>query len=89
MRGFLEARYARFAFVFDIQASTAGAAAAGAGVDLPAGPAAAGGRGPRSPTKKEQREASRADKQSGGRAGPGWARSLGGSKQTVALHAPG
>ena len=57
MRGFLEERYERFAFMSDIS-STAAAPA----LELPAGPSAAR---PRSPTKKEQREQAMADKQSG------------------------
>lgn len=66
MRGFLQARYERFAFLFDTSTS----ADVGPGVELPAGPTAAaagaGREGARSPTKKEQRETTRADRQSGG-----------------------
>lgn len=71
MRGFLEARYERFAFVFDIVSSSAQPPA----LDLPAGPSAAlrpqqqqAQQAQRSPTKKEQREAAKAEKQSSGEA---------------------
>lgn len=58
MRCFLEERYARFAFAFDLATATASPAAA----ELPAGPALAR----KEPTKKEQREQSKVDKQSSG-----------------------